>query len=52
MAIIPSKSEERAIERELAQLRGMSNVTFLEDISTVHRQTMGKNLPLHRTVAA
>ena len=42
MAIIPSRSEERAIERELAQLRGMSNVTFLEDIPTVQRQTMGK----------
>ena len=42
MAIIPSRSEERAIERELAQLRGMSNVTFLEDIPTVQWQTMGK----------
>jgi hypothetical protein len=47
MAVIPSKSEERAIERELAQLRGMSNVTFLEDIPTVTRQTMGK---IHRYV--
>ena len=48
MAIIPSRSEERAIERELSELRKTPGMTLRDDVPLTDRHAWDNALKIHR----